>query len=86
MDELTNKIAIVTGGARDIGRQVSIKLAAEGAAVAVNYFDNGADAEDTVNTITSSGGIAVAIQGGHDEVCRCTAPGRGDPKNIREKN
>jgi 3-oxoacyl-[acyl-carrier protein] reductase len=63
MDELTNKIAIVTGGARDIGRQVSIKLAAEGAAVAVNYFDNGADAEDTVNTITSSGGIAVAIQG-----------------------
>ncbi len=63
MDELTNKIAIVTGGARDIGRQVSIKLAAEGASVAVNYFDNSADAEDTVNTIIASGGIAVAIQG-----------------------
>jgi 3-oxoacyl-[acyl-carrier protein] reductase len=42
--KLKNKVAIVTGGARDIGRAVSVKLVAEGAKVVVNYFstlDNG---------------------------------------------
>ena len=38
--KLTNKVAIVTGGSRDIGRAVSIKLALEGAKVVVNYFHN----------------------------------------------
>ncbi len=63
MKELANKIALVTGGARDIGRQVSLKLAAEGACVAINYFDNQADAEETVKAITATGGKAAAIQG-----------------------
>lgn len=63
MSSLKNKIAIVTGGARDIGRQVSIKLAAEGARVALNYYDNQKDAEETVKTIREAGGEAVAIQG-----------------------
>jgi len=63
MELLKNKVAIVTGGARDIGRAVSIKLACLGAAVAVNYFDNPEDAEETVKTIDASGGRAVAIQG-----------------------
>ena len=40
MKKLENKVAIVTGGARDIGRAVSLKLASEGAKVVVNYFDN----------------------------------------------
>jgi 3-oxoacyl-[acyl-carrier protein] reductase len=62
MKELENKIALVTGGARDIGRHVSIKLAAQGAAVAVNYYDNPGDAEETVKMITAAGGKAVAIQ------------------------
>jgi len=44
--KLKGKIAIVTGGARDIGRQVSLKLAKEGAKVIVNYFDNKEDADD----------------------------------------
>ena len=35
---LKDKVAIVTGGARDIGREVSIKLAKAGAKVVVNYF------------------------------------------------
>jgi 3-oxoacyl-[acyl-carrier protein] reductase len=62
MIDFKNKVALVTGGARDIGRAVSIKLAAQGASVAVNYFDNAAEAELTVNTITSTGGKALAIQ------------------------
>jgi 3-oxoacyl-[acyl-carrier protein] reductase len=60
---LKNKVAIVTGGARDIGRAVSIKLASLGASVALNYFDNPDDAKETVQTIQSAGGKAIAIQG-----------------------
>jgi len=63
MGDLMNKVAIVTGGARDIGRQVSLKLAEQGAAVAVNYYDNADDAEETVKKIKAAGGKAVAIQG-----------------------
>jgi 3-oxoacyl-[acyl-carrier protein] reductase len=62
MKDLTNKIALVTGGARDIGRQVSIALAKRGAKVSVNYFDNPDDAFETVKIIKDFGGIAEAIQ------------------------
>ncbi len=61
--KLKGKVAIVTGGARDIGRQVSLKLAAEGAYVVVNYFDNEADAQVTLKLITEKGGKAVIYQG-----------------------
>jgi 3-oxoacyl-[acyl-carrier protein] reductase len=37
--KLKGKVAIVAGGARDIGREVSLKLAKEGAKVVVNYFN-----------------------------------------------
>jgi len=63
MSELKNKIAFVTGGGRDIGREVCLKLASEGASVLVNYFDNPREAEETVKMIKSSGGNAVACQG-----------------------
>lgn len=63
MSELTTKTAIVTGGARDIGRQVSLKLASMGANVVINYYDNEADANETVKTITAAGGKATAVQG-----------------------
>ncbi len=62
MKELESRIALVTGGARDIGRQVSLKLAEQGAAVAINYYDNPDDAEETVKLIKAHGGNAVAIQ------------------------
>jgi len=61
--KLTGKVAIVTGGARDIGRQVSLKLASEGASVVVNYFDNKQDADETLELIKKAGGKAIAIQG-----------------------
>jgi 3-oxoacyl-[acyl-carrier protein] reductase len=60
--DLTGKVAIVTGGGRDIGRAVSLGLAGAGAAVAVNYFDNSAEAAAVVDQIQASGGRAVAIQ------------------------
>jgi len=58
-----NKVAIVAGGARDIGRAVSEKLAAEGAKVVVNYCNSEAGANETVAAITQAGGTAVAVQG-----------------------
>lgn len=63
MKNLEGKIAIVTGGARDIGRAVSERLAADGAKVVVNYFSNPAHGEETVAAIESAGGTAVAVAG-----------------------
>lgn len=61
--DFTNKVALVTGGGRDIGRAISIELARCGAAVSVNYFDNPEQAAETVSTIKAAGGKAVAVQG-----------------------
>ncbi len=60
---LQNKVAIVTGGARDIGREVSRKLASLGAKVVINYFDNPEDAKETLKIINESGGEAIIVQG-----------------------
>ena len=61
--KLENKVAIVTGGARDIGRAVAEKLAAEGARVTVNYFSSEADGKATVDAIEAAGGSAIAVRG-----------------------
>ena len=61
--QVQGKIAIVTGGARDLGRAISVKLAAEGAKVCVNYFDNEQDAKDTLDIISKAGGEAIMVQG-----------------------
>ena len=63
MSTLEGKIAVVAGGARDIGRAVSEGLAARGAKVVVNYFNNEADGEATVAAIEAAGGEAVAVKG-----------------------
>lgn len=62
MVDFAGKVALVTGGARDIGRAVSLALARHGASVAVNYFDNPQDASETVQFIMKAGGKASAIQ------------------------
>lgn len=56
--KLKDKLAIVTGGGRDIGRSVSLRLAAEGAKVVVNYCHDEASARRTVDEILSAGGSA----------------------------
>ncbi len=60
---LKGKVAIVTGGARDIGRQVSIKLANAGAKVCVNYLNDPAVAAETIQMINAAGGEAISFQG-----------------------
>ncbi len=60
---LAGKVAIVTGGGRDIGRACALKLAANGAAVAINYHKSSAGAESAVAEIIANGGNARAVQG-----------------------
>ena len=62
MSILKGKVAVVTGGARDIGRAISVGLAKEGAKVVVNYYSSEAGANETVNEIKSFGGEAIAVQ------------------------
>ena len=61
--KLQGKTAIVTGAGRDIGRACAIRLAAEGANVAINYFASSAGADKTVAEIEKQGGKAFAMQG-----------------------
>jgi 3-oxoacyl-[acyl-carrier protein] reductase len=56
--ELAGKVALVTGGARNIGREISLELAAAGASVAVNTRRSAADGEEVVARIRASGGQA----------------------------
>lgn len=62
MSRLKDKVAVVTGGARDIGREISVKLAKEGAKVVVNYFNSEAGANETLDIIKSFGGEAIAVK------------------------
>ncbi len=59
--KLKGKVAVVTGGARDIGRAVCVKLAKEGARVVVNYFDSESDRDATLAAIDAVGGEAVGV-------------------------
>lgn len=62
MDELSGKIAIVTGASKGIGAAIARAFAEAGAAVAVNYASNKADAQRVAAEIVRTGGKAVAIQ------------------------
>ncbi len=60
---LKNKVAVVTGGSRDIGRAISVKLASQGAKVVVNYFNNKQQGEDTIAAIEKAGGTGILAAG-----------------------
>lgn len=60
---LKGKIAVVTGGTRDIGKAISVKLAREGAKVAVNYLNNEENAKQTLGEIEALGGEAIIVKG-----------------------
>lgn len=60
---MNGKTAIVTGGGRDIGRACVMRLAEEGANVAINYHSSSEGADSAVAEITAAGGKAFALQG-----------------------
>jgi NAD(P)-dependent dehydrogenase (short-subunit alcohol dehydrogenase family) len=62
MGTLSNKTALVTGGSRGIGRAIALRLAAEGALVAVHYGGNDLAAKDTVALIEGNGGRAFTVR------------------------
>ena len=59
---LEGKVALVTGGSRGIGRAIALKLAGEGAAVAINYAGNAKAAEEVKVSIEAAGGKAMVVQ------------------------
>jgi 3-oxoacyl-[acyl-carrier protein] reductase len=63
MGKLANKVAVVTGSSKGIGAGIAKGLAAEGAAVVVNYSSSKEGAERVVTEIKAKGGKAIAVQG-----------------------
>jgi 3-oxoacyl-[acyl-carrier protein] reductase len=61
--KLAGQVAVVTGASKGIGAGIAKELAAEGAAVVVNYASSKSDADKVVDEIAKAGGKAVAIQG-----------------------
>ena len=57
------KVALVTGGARRVGRAVALDLAAHGWAVAIHYGRSAGDAEALAASIRDAGGVAATVQG-----------------------
>ena len=69
---MTPRVALVTGSSRGIGRAVALRLARDGAAVAVNYREKRDQAEEVVEAITKAGGRAVAIAADLAVAADCT--------------
>lgn len=69
---LNGKVALVTGGGRDVGREIALALAQDGATVAVNYNNSAAEAQGVVDEIVKAGGKARAYRanvGDYAAVC-----------------
>ena len=61
-EPLLGKAALVTGGARRIGREIALQLAAAGAEVTITYRTSRHEAEDTIKTIKDLGRLAIAVE------------------------
>lgn len=70
---LKDKVAVVTGASRGIGRAIALELAHRGASVVVNYNTNAGAADEVVDAIRAQGGQAIAVQadvGDFDQAAR----------------
>ncbi len=63
MVDIKNKVALVTGGGRDIGGEISKKLASLGVKVCYNYFDSDEKGDVTLKAIKDNGGEAIMVRG-----------------------
>ena len=86
--DFTGKVAIVTGGGRDIGKMTSLKLASLGAKVVINYYGAKVEAEKTLAEIAATGGEAILVQGDMtkqadvDNLIQKTMEAYGDKINV----
>lgn len=70
---LAGKVALVTGGAKGIGRATALKLASAGCDIAINYYNSHTEAAEVCNQVQSLGRQAIAIQGSV-----------GNPESVKE--
>jgi 3-oxoacyl-[acyl-carrier protein] reductase len=71
--DFADKVAVVTGGSRGIGRAIALRLASAGARVVVNYHSNQAAADEVVAQIRDQDGQAVAVQADVSQVDQAQA-------------
>jgi len=74
---LEDRVALVTGAARDVGREIALALASEGAAVAVNYNSSSERGRSVVEEIKAKGGRAIA--------CRADIADLGEVKQMVDR-